>query len=199
MPDCLSDQKFRQVDDVVLVRHVQTSSPARRLAACVLMGRYREALLRRCRARLGNRSDAEDAVQEALLRAARSIHGFKGEAGFKTWLFVIADNQCNTLLAQRARRQITDHLRSLIEIQQQTSTQMPQEENESVHSVRKALTDISHRDREILTLRFYGELSIEDLAHTLGVKLSAAKMRLCRAMQRFEISYRHHSRAEVDG
>lgn len=196
---CPSRIEFQQFDDQVLVRYVQSGNTAWRMAAGVLLERYRSALLRRCRARLRNKSDAEDALQESLLRAFRSIKGFKGEAGFKTWLFVIADNQCNTLLAQRVRHQMTEHLRALIEIHQQACHDSLCEEDRSGAGVRRILGEIPERDREILALRFYGELSIEELARTLGLKLSAAKMRLYRALERFESSYRQLSRGEVNG
>ncbi len=190
MANAGSTLEFERFDDAALVRYVQRRDSAWQAAASVLLWRHRHAVLRRCWARLGNQFDAEDALQETLLRAFRAISGFKGEAEFKSWLFVIADNQCSTLIAQRARHRMTDHVRALIEIHQNARYESSCDDSGLSAGVEKVLNGISEPDREILALRFYGELSIEDLARTFGVKLSAAKMRLYRALERFEDSYR---------
>ena len=52
---------------------------------------------------LANRDDAEDAVQEALARALDKIAGFRGEAGFATWLYRITVNVCRDVLRRRQR------------------------------------------------------------------------------------------------
>ncbi len=66
---------------------------------------HRVALTGHCYRMLGSASDAEDAVQEALMRAFRSADGFDGRASLKTWLYRIATNVCLDSLAERARRE----------------------------------------------------------------------------------------------
>ena len=190
MTHCPSQHDFEQGSDAVLVHYVQTERTAWRFAAGVLLARHREALLRRCWTRMGNQLDAEDALQETLFRAFRALSGFKGEAEFKTWLFAIAENQCNTLISRRIRHQMTDQLRAQIEIHESARARTFDAGRELSPGVKRALSKVSDRDRIILTLRFYGELGIEEIARTLGLKLSATKMRLYRALERFETSYR---------
>lgn len=191
--------EFERFDDATLVRYVQTREIDWRTAASALLVRHRHAVLRRCWARLGDQFDAEDALQETLLRAFRAIGGFKGEAEFKSWLYVIADNQCHTLVAQRARHQMSDHIRALIEIHLAAHDRSSCEDCRQSADVQAALNRMSAPDREILALRFYGELSIEDLASTFGIKLSAVKMRLYRALDRFEDAYRRLCQVEAKG
>jgi RNA polymerase sigma-70 factor (ECF subfamily) len=69
------------------------------------LGPHRPALLGHCYRMLGSPTDAEDAVQEALLRAWRARAGFDGRASPRTWLTRIATNVCLDLLAQRRRRE----------------------------------------------------------------------------------------------
>jgi RNA polymerase sigma-70 factor, ECF subfamily len=65
----------------------------------------------RCYRMLGSLHDAEDALQDALLRAWRGLCGFNGRSGFRWWLYQIATNACLDAIARRTRRvRILDHL-----------------------------------------------------------------------------------------
>ena len=66
--------------------------------------RYRVALTRRCTHMLGSRSDAEDAVQETLLRAWRHHERFQGRCRLDSWLHRIATNVCVDMLNARSKR-----------------------------------------------------------------------------------------------
>lgn len=69
-----------------------------------LVGPHQQALLAHCYRMTGSLHDAEDALQETLTRAWRSLDGFEGRSSLRTWLFTIATNSCRRLLEQRARR-----------------------------------------------------------------------------------------------
>ncbi|HEU4383943.1 MAG TPA: sigma-70 family RNA polymerase sigma factor [Anaeromyxobacteraceae bacterium] len=66
---------------------------------------HRRALVGHCYRMLGSASEADDAVQETLLRAWRSLGGFDGRASLRTWLYRIATNVCLDALADRSRRE----------------------------------------------------------------------------------------------
>src|SRR3954452_4144781 len=65
---------------------------------------YRRGLEVHCYRMLGSRHDAEDLVQEKLLRAWRSCGGFEGRAAVSTWLYRIATNACLDEIERRPRR-----------------------------------------------------------------------------------------------
>jgi RNA polymerase sigma-70 factor, ECF subfamily len=72
---------------------------------------YRERLTGHCYRMLGSAVDAEDAVQETMLRALRALDRFDGRSSLSTWLFRIATNVCIDALNDRARRTLPVHLR----------------------------------------------------------------------------------------
>ena len=71
----------------------------------VLLNEHRVALTGHCYRMLGSAAEADDAVQETLLRAWRGLSGFDGRASLRTWLYRIATNVCLDAIADRKRRQ----------------------------------------------------------------------------------------------
>lgn len=189
MKTIAQERALRVLTDEQLVGVFQAEGPRARARAVYseLARRHRPDLVRRCRARLGNTADAEEAVQESLLRAYRGLLRFRRDACVRTWLFAIADNQCNTLHVRRSRSALSDHLRALIALHEESYRIFGHEgafEQSSV--VREVLAELPSPSRDVLMLRFYRDLSLEDIAVTLGIGLSAAKMRLYRAMAQFK-------------
>ena len=89
------------MDDPALVEALRAGDPQ---APRLLIERYQGVVFGLCYRMLGHRQDAEDAAQEAFLRALRSIAGFDATRPLRPWLLEIAANRCRTALTRRARR-----------------------------------------------------------------------------------------------
>ena len=149
----------------------------------ILLMRHHSALLTRCFFYLKNREDAEDACQETELRVFRAINRFRGDSSFRTWLFAIADRQCYDIAHKRTRQIIDDHLRALIEIHEiSTNKVKPNDDRHAVINV--IVNNLPEQERDVIMLRYHLDLSLHDVSTTLGISLSATKMRLYRTLDK---------------
>jgi RNA polymerase sigma-70 factor (ECF subfamily) len=146
----------------------------------------------RCALRvLGNRDDAEDAVQEALLAAHKHLHQFRGQSQMSTWLTTIVSNCARMQLRKRPRQihmpleeQIGAEEGSFIFEQVADARPSPEEEcrnSELAAHLRKCAALLSPNLRRTFQLRVVDGLSILETAQLLGVPLGTVKAQLARA------------------
>jgi RNA polymerase sigma-70 factor (ECF subfamily) len=131
---------------------------------------------------LGNRLDAEDAVQEAFLRAWKFRNALAKESSFKPWLYRVVVNACNSKLRQeiphRDRRGDEDDLVAL------ESTDDSVNRFIVSNDVASALRDLPDHLRVVIVLRYYADLSERDIALAIGRKPGTVKSRLNEARRR---------------
>lgn len=139
---------------------------------------------------LRNQADAEDAAQEAMLKAFKHIRQFRSEARFSTWLIQIAVNE-----ARMRRRQAQAHSMETIDERQDLEgnyaprdfadwREIPSEtleRNEVRQMLAAALSKLGQIYREVFVLRDMHHLSIEETARALGITPASVKTRLLRA------------------
>jgi RNA polymerase sigma-70 factor (ECF subfamily) len=146
----------------------------------------------RCALRLlGNRADAEDAVQEALLAAHRHLHQFRGQSQMSTWLTTIVCNCARMQLRKRPRQihtsldeQIGEEQRYFISERLADPRPSPEDEfrnSELTARLRKCTALLSSTLRRTFQLRVVDGLSILETAQVLGVAQGTVKAQLARA------------------
>jgi RNA polymerase sigma-70 factor (ECF subfamily) len=157
-----------------------------------LLNRYEDKIFRLTRNITGNREDAEDAMQDAFLKAFSHLNDFHGESRFYTWLVRIAANEALMRLRKRRPNQFsldepiqgeTDLLPRELEDWEPNPEQKYADAEIGV-ILKELMEQIEPEYRIVLVLRDVEELSTQETAEALGVSLSAVKSRLLRGRLR---------------
>jgi RNA polymerase sigma-70 factor (ECF subfamily) len=131
---------------------------------------------------LRNQEDAEDAVQEAAVKAWRALTQLRDANDGKAWFLRIVANQCRTTMRGRWWRTLR-----FAELPGRAEGD-PAESVISGVDLERALRRLSAQDRLVLHLHYGLDLQVEEVARVLGVGLGAAKSRLHRAARRLQPS-----------
>jgi len=139
---------------------------------------------------LRNEADAEDAAQEAILKAFTHIRQFRAEARFSTWLIQIAVNEA----LMRRRRAHPEIIEPIGERQEEDGQYTPRdfadwreipsevlERKEVRQRLADAVAGLAQKYRDVFVLRDVQHLSIEETAEALGISRASVKTRLLRA------------------
>jgi len=158
----------------------------------VLVSRYNSRLLAFCRHMLGSREDAEDVLQEALLKAYCNLQQFRGNSQFYTWLVRITMNEALMNLRKRRYRQAP--LEEVVETEREVvrreledrsnNPEMHYAEQEVQQILARAIKTLSPRLSAAFVLRNVEEMPMQEIAAVLGLSASAAKSRVVRARSR---------------
>lgn len=126
---------------------------------------------------VGNREDAEEAVQDTFVRVYHNLRRFRDDARFEPWLFRILANRCRTLMAKRARHATVIQYGDLPDRIGKTGDA----ERDWTEEVYKVLDTLPAEQKEAFLLRHVEDMAYEDIAAITGVGLSALRMRVKRA------------------
>ena len=151
-------------------------------AFAVLVGRYRESCARYALHMLGNREDAEEVLQDAFVRAYRSLGRCEDPERFGAWLFRILVNRCRTAGARRARR--TKTFLADDGALMTASEEHPAEQWAWREEIERALGELRPEQREAFLLKYVEGLGYDEMAELTGIGVSALKMRVMRACDR---------------
>jgi RNA polymerase sigma-70 factor (ECF subfamily) len=152
-------------------------------AFALLVQAYQVPVYNLCYRMLGEAMEAEDAAQETFLRAHRALHRYDPTRRFVTWLLSIASHHCIDRLRRRRLRTIS--LDTLLPSQEKPDPDPGPESSlvarEQEALMREVLQELGDKDRAAVVLRYWYEMSYEEIGHTLSLTVSAVKSRLHRA------------------
>ncbi len=151
-----------------------------------------------CRYMLDSRESAEDATSEVFLKLQRSIESYDGSVPFLRWLLRVAANQCIDALRRRNRgRQVIVEEEGVAVIEAASPELSPLGavlSTEERAQVRDAIARLPENYRMPLVLRYYGELSYDEIAQQLGLHRNYVAALLFRAKQELRRKLGHRSK-----
>lgn len=161
--------------------------------------RYVQRVFGLCRYMLDSRESAEDATSEVFLKLQRSIASYDGSIPFPRWLLRIAGNQCIDLLRRRRRgRQVIVEVEDGAAVLQATSSEpsplgtvISMEERAQLQA---AVARLPENYRVPLVLRYYGELSYDEIGQQLGLPRNQVASLIFRAKQELRRKLPHRSK-----
>jgi RNA polymerase sigma-70 factor (ECF subfamily) len=145
-----------------------------------LYRRHYDAVFRYCVHRLFDRQTAEDITSEVFLKVVENFYRFRGgEKQFRNWLYKIATNAVNDHLRRIARR---DDL--YINSREQANNQVDdcEESTEKLALLREAILSLKPRYQAIITLRFFENMKLTEVAEVLGSSDGTVRSQLARAL-----------------
>lgn len=142
-----------------------------------IVKRYKQAVFGIALGILGNPADAEDATQDAFIRAYENLHRYDLKRKFSTWIFTIVSNICKNQLRRQRFGSIEDEARIAA-----TNGDPAREVLRDEHSklVREALNRLRFDYRAPLILRYYAGLDYKEIARVLRIPEGTVKTRIHR-------------------
>lgn len=165
---------------------------------------YREfapAIFRFCRRAMPTREDAEDATMEIFMKLRDKLSQYDETRSFTAWLYKVAANHCWDMLRRRKVRheKDTDDIEDMqLEAPEPNQLEKLIEERTS-EEVRKALDKLGVRARMALVMRYYSDMSYDEIADALGVRRAFVGVVLLRARHELRQSLGEHSVLAVGG
>lgn len=202
----LALQDVTACDDIELARRIAQRDPA---AVRLMTERNNQRLFRAAWSILGDRSEAEDAVQSAYLHAFAAIESFAGRAALSTWLMRIVINEAlGRARAARRRRvrldedsitDLDDYRERLMRgsIEQGAETALARKQLRGV--LESAIATLPRDFRLVFVMREIEGMSVEDVAQALDIVPATVKTRLLRARRRLREALAPEFRASLVG
>ncbi|HEY1725430.1 MAG TPA: sigma-70 family RNA polymerase sigma factor [Steroidobacteraceae bacterium] len=145
----------------------------------LLLKRYQNKVFRLCCTLLRDTAAAEDAAQESLVRIWKALSGYDQRASLSTWIYTITRNRCLTALERR--RELASMSDAEIEEQVLSLNAPASEPDDRMQLLRELVELLPERYRRSLTLFYYEDRSVSEVALMLGMPEGTVKTTLFRA------------------
>lgn len=174
------------LSDEILIRQAQAGQ---QMAFATLVKRYEQYAFTLALRFVKNREDAHEVAQDSFLRAFRYLPEFRGEAKFTTWFYkIIYSTSLNFIRKQNPDIQSLDDENRPVKLPNQGGQDASHKlENEDRSAaIQRAIGQLAHDDAGIITLFYLYENSLDEICQIMGLTMTNAKTKLCRARQRLK-------------
>lgn len=151
-----------------------------------LVAAFAESLYWQIRKMVLDHDDANDVLQNTLIKAWTNITQFRGESRLSTWLFRIAINETYTFLNRERQRNLTS-VTDLEDMMVQNLQSDPYfSGDEAVLKLQKAILSLPEKQRLVFNMKYYDDLKYEEMSEMLGTSVGALKASYHHAVKKVE-------------
>lgn len=150
----------------------------------VLVRRYRDRYAGYATRLLGSVDAAEDAMQEAFIRAYDNLGQCRNPENFRGWFFLILRNCCYAEARMRRRHESQELQDGALLVEENGTAESAMEDAERRQDIERALKRLTEEQREVFVLKHYEGLPYEEIAKRTAIPVSSLKMRMHRAYDR---------------
>jgi RNA polymerase sigma-70 factor, ECF subfamily len=153
--------------------------------------KYQDYVYNICLGIVGNPEDARDCTQETFLKVYKNAKVFRGQSALSTWIYRIAVNQCLGSLRKKPKSPVAS-------LDDENCKELPDsspppwadaERKAEEQEIREIMDRLTPDYKAVLVLRYFQELSYEEMTQVLGWNLAVVKVKLHRARQAFAKQY----------
>ena len=153
--------------------------------------KYQDYVYNICLGVVGNPEDARDCTQETFLKVYKNAKEFRGQSALSTWIYRIAVNQCLGSLRKKPKAPVAS-------LDDENCKELPDtapppwvsaERKAEEQEIREIMEGLTPDYKAVLVLRYFQELSYEEMMQVLGWNLAVVKVKLHRARQAFAKQY----------
>jgi len=163
-----------------------------------LVSAYQDMIYTICLRMLGSEADAQEAAQDVFVKAFRSLASFQSKAKFSTWLYRIAYNQCISVIRKKVK--MIDLVEDIPEGEVDEG-ELNGLDNlsaaERSRYLKLAIESLAETDAVVVTLFYYEELSLEEIANITGLSNSNIRIKLHRSRKKMYKVICDHLKSEV--
>jgi len=172
-------------DDSDIIAGIKSPDKAE-AAFSQLVQKYQERLYWHIRKIVVGHDDADDVLQNTLLKVWRSMDSFRAESGLFTWLYRIATNEALTFLKQKKKRNFAPW----VDMEQQISESLESDPwfngNDIQLKLQQAILKLPDKQRIVFNMKYFDALKYEDMSEILGTSVGALKASYHHAVKKIE-------------
>ena len=161
-------------------------SGTRERAFEAILSKYQERLYWHIRRLVIDHDDANDVLQNSLIRAWKGLNGFRQDAQLYTWLYRIATNECLSFLEQKKRKASI----SIDDVPEWMTEQLKAEEGFDVNDLewklQLAIQQLPEKQKLVFNVRYFDEMPYEETSRVLGTSVGALKASYHHAVKKVE-------------
>ena len=153
----------------------------------LIVQKYKERLYWHIRRIVINHDDADDVLQNTLIKAWKGLSGFKAESKLYTWLYRIATNEAITFLNQKKKRFFIP----IVDVEKELAQSLESDEfytgDEIQLKLQKAILTLPEKQRLVFNMKYYEEMKYEEISKILDTSVGALKASYHHAVKKIEI------------